>query len=149
MGKRSYYSRVGEFRKAMADYRSDIECPTSDMEMLRLLHRIQQRHPAHYTAAADERRGFHRAAREKAERGKVAVVWSGMDCDCVRYSGDAHLVKANWRAIEKHVYDTYKWADGPCGYYITTPSAAAEIERQSRDLALEAFEDGHPHCVYY
>ena len=81
-----------------------------------------------------------------AENGKVAVVWSGMDCDCVRYSGDCYLVEATRNAVDQHVDSYYEYADGPCGYYICKPSERPDYH--SRDLAAEAFENGHPHHIY-
>jgi hypothetical protein len=97
----------------------------------------------------------------------VAVVWSGRDCDCVSYSGDVSLVKLDETglapdscdangdpftslraAVDRHIEQTYYWADGPCSYYITTEAAAKQISYASRDLALEAFEDGHAHVIY-
>lgn len=80
---------------------------------------------------------------------KVALVWSGMDCDCVRYSGSVGLHEPNRKAIDASIEHEYEWADGPCGYYMCTEEEARKVERTSRDLALEAFEDGHPHVVYY
>lgn len=90
---------------------------------------------------------LHRA-KEKAEDGKVAVVWGGRDCDGVRYSGHVVLVDADWRSLERHIEETCKWADGPCGYYLLSPSEAEQVESESRDLTLEAFEDGHSHVLY-
>lgn len=100
------------------------------------------------TKAKMERLSWHKADKEFGEDGMVAVVWSGMDCDCVRYSGNAYIIPSDWRSIMDHINSTYEWADGPCHYYFEKPSVAEQIHRQSRDLAMEAFEDGHPHVVY-
>lgn len=94
------------------------------------------------------RRDIHRACRELAEDGKLAVVWSGRDCDCVAYSGSVSIVDANWRAVVAHIDQAYEWADGPCYYGFERPSVAEDIEHESRDLALEAFEDGHPYSIH-
>lgn len=83
-----------------------------------------------------------------AENGKVAVVESGMDCDCVRYSGHVSIIDATVEAYEAHYDHVAKWADGPFSLGVVSPSEARKIKRQSRDLALEAFEDGHAHVVY-
>jgi hypothetical protein len=88
------------------------------------------------------------AIREKAEDGKVAMIWSGRDCDGVRYSGSVYIVDATAQAVDAEEEHTLKWADGPCGFYLERPSVACGVEYDSRDLALEAFEDGHPHVLY-
>lgn len=84
-----------------------------------------------------------------AENGKVIYLESGMDCDCVKYSGKKHLIDATPQALDE-LYDYInKWADGPfdlSGPY--QPSVTENWKYESRDLALEAFEDGHPHVVY-
>ena len=96
----------------------------------------------------------------------VALVWSGMDCDCSRYSGVVHLYsidldsehyydsrsgepfKTLREAIDYAIEDYYKWSDGPASYMVVSEEEAKNIEYQSRDLALEAFEDGHPFAIY-
>lgn len=78
--------------------------------------------------------------------GRIGVVESGMDCDCVRYCHGRTY--ENLRAIGfQHLRDgIYEWADGPCHVSLCRPDELPES--YSRDLALEAFEDGHPHVVY-
>ena len=44
----------------------------------------------------------HRAIAVMAEAGKVAVVWSGRDCDGVAYSGDVRLVDAVLAELRRH-----------------------------------------------
>ena len=83
-----------------------------------------------------------------AEDGQILLVWSGMDCDCVQFSGDVQRCKATFYAVEKAIEDTLHYAEGPMHFYFERPSARDEIVRTSRDLVLEAFEDGHPHVVY-
>ena len=95
-----------------------------------------------------ERRLWHQADKLFGEDGKVAVIWSGRDCDCVQYSNVVYKVKSDWRSIEEHIRDTYSWADGPCSYYLEKPSVADELHFEARDLALEAFEDGHPYHIH-
>ena len=83
-----------------------------------------------------------------AEAGKVAVVWSGRDCDGVAYSGDICLVDATLAELRRHIRHQEEWADGPCSYTLMSPSAAALIHPQERDLTTEAFEEGRPQCIY-
>lgn len=82
-----------------------------------------------------------------AEDGKIAVVHSGRDCDGVAYSGCVTIVDATVKAVQEHIDHQTKWADGPMWFDLDRPSAAAAIEYQSRDLTLEAFEDGHSHVI--
>lgn len=86
---------------------------------------------------------------EKEQLGHIAVVESGMDCDCVRYSGRVHMIPASviaYEALDNRLNDS---ADGPYSLDIITPSEAQAIAYHSSDLALEAFENGHSHVVYY
>lgn len=95
-----------------------------------------------------ERRSFLNNIRDLAEDGKIAMVFGGMDCDCVQYRGSVYIVDATVAAVEKEADDYGYWADGPWGYHLEKPSVAQGIKRQSRDLVMEAFENGHPHVVY-
>lgn len=83
----------------------------------------------------------------RRDDGKMWVSESGMDCDCVSYSGHLHECEANLRAYEKLGYEINEWADGPFNIYPITEEQAAESRPRSRDLAMEAYEDGHPHSV--
>lgn len=84
----------------------------------------------------------------KASGGKVAMVESGMDCDCVQYSGRIRMVQAIVSAYVHAVNRAYADAEGPISIYMATPAEARAIRYSSRDLAAEAHEDGHPGVVY-
>jgi hypothetical protein len=77
----------------------------------------------------------------------VAIVESGMDCDCVQYSGKVSLVRADWRAVQEHIDHASKWADGPISFGIMPPSEAQSVRYWSRDRVAEAHENGHPWSV--
>lgn len=79
--------------------------------------------------------------------GRMFVTESGRDCDGVQYSGQVHECDANLRAYEKLYYDINEWADGPFSLYPITVAERNEVIYQSRDLAMEAYEDGHPHSL--
>lgn len=86
----------------------------------------------------------------RASRPYICVVWSGRDCDGVQYSGEVHWIdcsEGGKQAVEAHVQATLDWADGPCHYFLMRPSEAQMIHYRSRDLAMEAFEDGHAHVL--
>ena len=83
--------------------------------------------------------------------GMIPVWEYGRDCDMVSY-GNAYILKApTFRDWQKHVDETYYWAEGPVGISIL-PSwdeyLKARGQSYSRDLIAEAHENGHPHVVY-
>lgn len=80
-----------------------------------------------------------------AEGGRVALVEGGRDCDGAQWEGRVTIMPALYYAIEREVESRCKWADGPLWFDVMKPSEAAEVEPIRRDLALEAFENGHPH----
>lgn len=85
--------------------------------------------------------------RRIAEDGKVAYIESGRDCDCVEYDGRVHVVDATWEAFEKLQDDVGEWADGPFHLSLCRVSETRRVRYESRDLVMEAFEDGHPHHI--
>lgn len=86
--------------------------------------------------------------RQAAESGQIALVESGMDCDCVSYSGLVRMVPANTPALERAIDQAYANAEGAISLRVMRPSEAASIDYASRDLAAEAYENGHAHIVY-
>jgi hypothetical protein len=85
----------------------------------------------------------------KAENGMVAIVREGMDCDCTQYRTVVHIpVPLSVFAFQKGEEDHREWLDGPESMWIAKPSEEPRGHK-SRDRALEAYEDGHPHVVYY
>lgn len=78
--------------------------------------------------------------------GSVKIVESGMDCDCVRYSGLATVISANVMSVIQELDRIYNNAEGPVSIDIVSPDA--EVVYTTRDLALEAHEDQHSHVVY-
>lgn len=83
----------------------------------------------------------------KAEGGMVAVIESGIDCDGVT-GGSVWSVAASAMAVEMVYQRIINSAEGMTTIEIVSPSEAAGIEFQTRDLALEAFEEGRQHCIY-
>ena len=82
-----------------------------------------------------------------AENGKVAYLESGRDCDCVEYSGRVHVVDATWEAFEELEAGISEWADGPFRLSLARVSETRAVRYESRDLVLEAMENGHPHSI--
>ena len=73
-------------------------------------------------------------------------VWS-RDCDMCEGSS-RYTIPASVLAYEKFCNDQYECAEGPMRINIMSRTEYDEFEPHFRDLALEAFENGHPHVVY-
>lgn len=85
------------------------------------------------------------AIRKYQVDGKVRLCDRFMDCDCAQ-STSWRDIPATYVHYEREVDEIYAWAEGPGTTWLESPATkppAAEF----RDLALEAFEDGHPHSV--
>ena len=85
---------------------------------------------------------------EIAEAGKMAIVHGFVDCDGGRADNLVTIVPACVTAWNKFLDDQERWAEGPVWASIEKPSQVQGIEESHRDLALEAFEDGHPHSIH-
>ncbi len=102
-----------------------------------------------YVARADylqERADIAATLKEFADAdGYVGIVESGRDCDCVQYCHGARRKFVGAFQFEKERQDILYWADGPA--YVTLCRVDELPKSYSRDLALEAYEDGHAHSV--
>jgi hypothetical protein len=78
--------------------------------------------------------------------GEVCIVEWGMDCDCVKYHYERNQPAPTVMEYVQREREMYEWADGPCHMAIGKPEK--EPENWTRDLVMEAYEDGHPHHVY-
>ena len=87
------------------------------------------------------------AISELAEHNRIAVVESGRDCDGVRYSGRVRVIRARLKDLLELEDGIAEWADGPFTLRLERPSIARRLEYTSRDLGLEAFENGHAHLI--
>jgi hypothetical protein len=129
-----------------------VEAVASEPDTFRLwfLNRLEQRGGmlAQATEARERRQALHRRIAECNEGGQIAIIESGMDCDCVRYSGHVSLCDATVAAFDAEHDHRAHHADGPFSLSVERPSVARGIRYESRDLALEAFEDGHPHSIH-
>jgi hypothetical protein len=80
------------------------------------------------------------------EAGMIAIVHSGMDCDCSQFSYVDHVPVMSVISFQRNFDRVHQDAEGPTSYYFGKPSQYP-ISHESRDLALEAFENGHAHYV--
>lgn len=78
--------------------------------------------------------------------GKIRVVESGRDCDGIQYAGKVHTIDATITAYEALDDEIGNWADGPYRLRLMD-HAEANPNYESRDLVMEAHEDGHPHSI--
>ena len=101
-------------------------------------------------AERDEERRFHlRGLIAQYQRdGKVWLEESGMDCDCMQYGGRIHEIDATLDAYEQLLGELNQWADGPFSLVFLHPDRVVDVDYWSRDLALEAYENGHPHAIF-
>jgi hypothetical protein len=83
-----------------------------------------------------------------AENGEVLLIESGRDCDGVEYGGRTCLMDANFVSVNAYIEKAEDWADGAIYFEFDRPSNAENYSRSSRDLTLEAYENGHPHVIY-
>ena len=104
------------------------------------------RKPSDYFA---ERLDLQKLISANSENGQVVILESGMDCDCVAFSNQKYKVAALPIAVRTEMDRIYGNAEGPCHLSITSPSAAKAMDYRSRDLGMEAYENGHPSRVSY
>jgi hypothetical protein len=98
--------------------------------------------------ATQRRLDMHYWLRNRSEGGYIAVVENGRDCDGVQYWNKVRVVEATAQAIDKLVEYIADGADGPFELRLERPSVAHGLKYDSRDLGMEAYEDGHAHCIH-
>ena len=118
-----------------------------DSFRLWLLNRAEQHHGllSNATWRRESRQRLARQISEHAEHGLIAAIESGMDCDGTRYDGHRHLIPATVQAWDALQYKIAARCDGWFRLAIAKPSEL--VEYSSRDLCLEAFENGHAHHI--
>jgi len=86
--------------------------------------------------------------KKNAENGLVLIVWGQRDCDGSQSDGYTELVDAGYYSAQKFIDSLYEGADGAVWYEYAKPSADDDIAVESRDLALEAYENGQNSTIY-
>ena len=71
----------------------------------------------------------------------------GRDCDMCEATSRPYKMRASLMLWQRHVNNLYDWAEGPVWFWMVKECDLPKCEYGSRDLALEAFEDGHSHVV--
>jgi hypothetical protein len=83
------------------------------------------------------------------EAGHVGIIRSGMDCDCSSYHREGIYPALPYRVWLQNEDHHASWLDGPERTYVVRPSKIKPENSYTRDLALEAFEDGHAHSIHW
>jgi hypothetical protein len=86
--------------------------------------------------------------RQFEHEGRLYLEESGIDCDCIQYSGTIHEIDANPYALRKLEEEISRRADGPFCLQPLRFEDVKHIRYVTRDLAAEAFEAGHPHVAH-
>lgn len=79
--------------------------------------------------------------------GRVLLIEKGRDCDGVQYDGHTSIIPATVTHYEAELRDREASADGPFWLRLDYPSKRHAYKYTSRDLALEAYENGHAHVL--
>jgi len=82
------------------------------------------------------------------ENGKILLIEGGCDCDGSQYEGKTRVLNATFVEVNAFIQDAENWADGSIYFDFDFPSNDENYIRSSRDLVLEAFENGHQHIIY-
>lgn len=83
-----------------------------------------------------------------ARNGWVGFNTHQMDCDCASWSHFENI-PASVAAVDREIDRLYANAEGPASFWLSEPDSLPEGSYNERDHALEAFENGHPHVVYF
>lgn len=78
---------------------------------------------------------------------KVWAQTGGRDCDMCKSTTAPFLTEANAFQWERLIDRLWESAEGPVWYWLMSAADAAEASGSFEDLALQAYEDGHPHYV--
>lgn len=95
-------------------------------------------------------RGSMRAHFEAVQQnGKIGIIVAGMDCDCVKYHYEhVEPVPVSMMVWQRGEQKRCDYAEGPESVHYVSPNEVQHGAYWSRDLVMEAYEDGHSHVVY-
>ncbi len=107
------------------------------------------RHRAPHINVSVKRNAWARHALDLHSRdGQIGVIASGMDCDCTQYHHEFVMpAPTSVAAFLKWIDEHSDCLDGP-ETLVFAPPPDIVPQFRSRDLALMAYEDGHPSTVY-
>ena len=85
------------------------------------------------------------------EEGGIWYEFYSRDCDMTEVQGVSFFECPRRPSVwDQYMDDQLEWADGPMHWTILPPEEGRRLgkQRHTRDLAMEAHENGHPHVVY-
>jgi hypothetical protein len=112
----------------------------TNRSLVRRLFRELNRNKVDFLAQRIERQ---KQLADLQEGGLVAIVYGGG-----RWDNRVSLVPATITAVEQWAERYHAQAEVPQWQRLERPSIAADLVEDDRDLALEAFEDGHSHVLF-
>ena len=99
----------------------------------------------HATQRRVHRQHWLQSIIQMQENGEITLAVHSVDCDGC--SGTSYYtLPANSKAIDDKINHCYHWADGSISFTLQAPSKPQPSN--FRDYGLEAFEDGHAHCLH-
>lgn len=112
----------------------------------RTVHRMERKfgYAARPSDQYDDKLAIQESIQKHQKDGMVRISDRFMDCDHA-VSTCTRLVPATIVHIIRFLDDIYNNAEGPGNAWIHFPDDTCDPD--FRDLALEAFEDGHPHIT--
>lgn len=103
--------------------------------------------PAAIHYKINDRADWQRQIERAREGDEIGVVISGMDCDCTAYHRERVIPVPGLVEWQRREARRREWLDGPESLQLVRPSEIDPDAGYSRDLAMEAFENGHAHSV--
>lgn len=82
-----------------------------------------------------------------AVNGKINIVVDSTDCD-MTHAVNLYDAPATYESYIEFRDRIYSDAEGPTSVYLIPPEDVEGFRPYQEDLALRAFEDGHPHIIY-
>lgn len=124
----------------------DRDCSRSEWEHIwRIMRKVGEAPSRTDESVLAERAELAQTIAECVEDDKLCIVTSGRDCDCVEFVYSTLMSRPTVMRLWSEERDTFYWADGPISIGYCRPSERPG--NYSRDLVMEAFENGHPHFV--
>jgi len=107
------------------------------------------KHVSWVHARINHRVNLKRTLQQEGRSGRIRVWTQSVDCDMAQRTTQSTIptyksVMEMWLVVENF----YSGLEGYGNIVFSEPNEEDEDFSQSRDLALEAYEDGHPHVVY-
>jgi hypothetical protein len=121
---------------------------TERNELLNMVARVGNRNNSDVHYRINERAALEQDVREHTTPdGYIWYQSGGRDCDMCESTDRPSRMRASLIEWQRYINRLYEWAEGPVWFWLVKEENLPECKHGSRDLALEAFEDGHSHIV--